>query len=280
MVDPTNRELLLSFGALLETLRQAAPPLGYRMNEEILAGRGDASDVARVDLTTAPAISSNAPSLIQSRATTRTPFLPAALDASDIHEIVGVDDAALHFVARDSAEGRWIVDAVGDAFAKQTWTDEKQGELAGWLRFSRREVSTRGDGLTPEALGLSPLSRTVWYAAFNARQPLRASFRRSSIKVARGQLAACAGFLLVTSSDRSVGALLETGAIYQRALLKATHLGVAHHTMSYALEEDPWREQIDRAMGIGRPIQFVVRVGRARHLAQPAVRRAVADLLR
>src|SRR5262249_8664496 len=158
-------------------------------NEEILADRADASDVARVDLTAAPAISSNAPSLIQSRATTRTPFLPAALDAKDIHQIVGLDDAALHFVPRESAAGRWIVDAAGDAFAKQTWTDEKQAELASWMRFSRREVTTRGDGLTPEALGLSPLSRTVWYAAFNAKQPLRASFRRSSIKMARRQLA-------------------------------------------------------------------------------------------
>jgi hypothetical protein len=278
MVDPTNRELLLSFGALIETIRQAAPGVGYRIELDILADRGAATDVARVDLSAAPAITSDAPAVIRSRATTRTPFLPVELHARDVDQLVGLDGAALHFVPRESAEGRWLVDATGDAFVKQTWADEKQAELARWLRFSRRDARTKGDGLTPEALGLSPLARTVWYAAFNAKQPLRASFRRSSIKMARRQLGACAGFLLVSSSGRSVEGLLQAGTIYQRALLRATELGVAHHTMSYALEEDPWREQIDRAMQIERPIQFVVRIGRARHLARPAVRRPTADV--
>jgi hypothetical protein len=50
-------------------------------------------------------------------------------------------------------------------------------------------------------------------------------------------------------------------------------LGVAHHTMSYALEEEPWREQMDSAVQIERPIQFIVRVGRAKHLARPSIRR-------
>jgi hypothetical protein len=90
----------------------------------------------------------------------------------------------------------------------------------------------------------------------------------------RRQLQGCAGFLLVAS----VGALLEAGSVYQRALLRATDLGVAHHTMSYALEEDPWREQIGSALQLDLPIQFVVRVGRARRLARPAVRRPTASL--
>jgi hypothetical protein len=277
-VDPTNRELLLSFGAMMETIRQAAPSVGYQIDLEILADRAAAPDVAQVDLTATPAISSNAPALIRSRATTRTPFLPVELHARDVDQLVGLDGAGLHFVSRESAEGRWIVAATGDAFAKQTWTDEKQAELAGWLRFSRRQVRTRGDGLTPDALGLPPLAQLVWYATFNSKQPLRPSFRRSSIKMARRQLGGCAGFLLVSSADRSVGALLEAGTIYQRALLRATELGVAHHTMSYALEEDPWREEIGQALQIERPIQFVVRVGRARHLARPAVRRPTPDV--
>jgi len=107
---------------------------------------------------------------------------------------------------------------------------------------------------------------------------MRPSFRRSSIKITRRQLQGCAGFLLVTSADRSVEALLEAGAVYQRALLRATDLGVAHHTMSYALEEEPWREQIGSIFQIERPIQFIVRVGRAKHLAPPSIRRLAAGV--
>jgi len=125
---------------------------------------------------------------------------------------------------------------------------------------------------------LAPLARAVWYAAFTQMQALRASFRRSSIKVTQSQVQGCAGFLLVTSADRSVRALLDAGAVYLRALLRATEMQVAHHTMSYALEEEPWREQIGSALQFERPIQFVVRVGRAQRLARPAVRRSTASV--
>src|SRR5262245_63988550 len=73
MVDPTNRELLLSFGASIETIRQAAPTVGYRVDVEVLADRAEAPDIARVNLSAAPAVSSTAPELIRSRATTITP---------------------------------------------------------------------------------------------------------------------------------------------------------------------------------------------------------------
>src|SRR6266498_5902422 len=105
MVDPTNRELLLSFGALIETIRQAAPAVGYRVDLQVLADRADATDIAVVDLATAPAVSSSAPALIRSRATTRTPFLPVKLDASDVDQLVAHDQTAFHFVPRESPEG-------------------------------------------------------------------------------------------------------------------------------------------------------------------------------
>lgn len=278
-VDPTYRELVLSLGTFIETIRQAAPSVGYRIDLEVLAERADASDVAKIDLDAVPAISSSAPALIRSRATTRTPFLPVQLLSSEVEQILDLDRKALLFISRQSSQGRWLADSSVKAFAQQVWDDEKQAELAQWLRFSRREVRRCGDGLTPEALGLSPSARAVWYATFTRRQALRPSFRRSSIKLARRQLEACAGFLLVTSADQSVKALLEAGALYQRALLRATDLGVAHHTMSYALEEDPWRQEVDSASQSQQPIQFIVRVGRARQLAQPSVRRPPISLL-
>ena len=279
MVDPTNRELLLSFGAMIETIRQAAPAVGYQADVHVLIDQADASDVAQVDLSDASPVSSIAPALIEARATTRTPFLSGELASSEVDQIVGLDSAALSFIPREGEKGRWLANAAAEAFAQQTWDDRKQKELAEWLRFSRRDVRSRGDGFTPEALGLSALTRAVWYAAFSRKLALTPSFRRSSIKGARRQLDGCAGFLLVTSADRTVGSLLETGATYQRALLRATELGIAHHTMSQALEEDPWRKDIDSVLQLMQPIQFIVRVGKARHLARPSIRRPTASLL-
>jgi hypothetical protein len=129
---------------------------------------------------------------------------------------------------------------------------------------------------------LSPPARAVGYAAFTPKQALRPSFRRSSIKLAQRQLEGCAGFLLVvTGADQSVKALLEAGGSCTGVISygRATDLGVAHHTMSYALEEEPWRLEIDSALQNQQPIQFIVLVGRARQLAQPSVRRPPVSLL-
>jgi hypothetical protein len=201
------------------------------------------------------------------------------LAPNDIAEIVGLDRAALSFVPRKSPKGRWLAEAATEAFAQQTGADRKQAELAAWLRFSRSDIRVGRDGPTPEALGLPLISRAVWYPAFSRKQAMKLSFRRSSIKAAGKQLNGCAGFLLVTSTDRSMSSLLDAGSLYQRALLRAIDLRVAHHAMSYALEENPWRQEIDSAMQSERPIQFMVRVGQARRLARPSIRRSMATLL-
>lgn len=121
MVDPINRELLLSFGALIETIRQAAPAIVYRVDLQVLADGAQAADIAQVDLTaTAAADSSTAPTLIRSRATTRTPFLPVELATSDVDQLQGLNPSALSFVPRQSPAGRWLADPTAEAFAQQT----------------------------------------------------------------------------------------------------------------------------------------------------------------
>src|SRR5262245_31502069 len=119
MVDPNNRELLLSFGALIETLRQAAPALGYGVDVEVLADRAEASDIARLDLPPSAAVTSTAPALIRSRATTRTPFPATEVAARDVDRLLlSPDQGALHFVPRESPGGRWLVDATAEAFSQ------------------------------------------------------------------------------------------------------------------------------------------------------------------
>jgi len=91
LVDPTNRELVLSFGALIESIRQAASAVGYGVDIEILADRAEASDIARLNLTASPAVPSTAPTLIRSRATTRTPFLAEELAGHEVDQLVTLD---------------------------------------------------------------------------------------------------------------------------------------------------------------------------------------------
>ena len=152
----------------------------------------------------------------------------------EVDQVLGLGRTASPSIPAGVQRGAGLADAGAEAFAQQVWNDRKQAELAQWLRFSRPHVRRRGDGLTPEALGLSPPAQALWNAALTPRQALRPSFRRSSIKLARRWLEGCAGFLLVTSTDRSIGSLLEVGPCISVLSCGATDLGAAHHAMSYA----------------------------------------------
>lgn len=277
-VDPANRELLLSFGAFAETLAQAATAQGLHADLAAVATAPTDTDIWRVTLTPAAERSTTSDAIITHRATTRTPFATRALEAQHVQELLGVAPT-VSYAPRESAEGRWLIEGLAAAFRQQTLDDRKQTELSNWLRFSRSAVKRRGDGLTAEALGLSFPVRLLWYTVFRPSTALGSAFRNSSINNTRAQAQGCAGFVFIRSRDASIAALLETGRVYERVCLKMTELGVAHHTMSQALEEAPWVQEIQGALRATEPIQFVIRVGYARKLARPAIRRSIDDFI-
>jgi hypothetical protein len=277
-VDPANRELLLSFGAFAETLSQAAAAQGWHADLAAVATTPTDTDIWRVTLTPATERSTTSDAIITHRATTRTPFATRTLEAQHIQALLGVAPT-VSYAPRESAEGRWLVDGLESAFRQQTLDDRKQAELSNWLRFSRSAVKRRGDGLTGEALGLSFPLRLALSTVYKPSMALSATFRNSSINNTRAQAQGCAGFVFIRSRDESIAALLETGRVYERVCLKMTELGVAHHTMSQALEEAPWAQEIQGALQSADPIQFVIRVGYARRLARPAIRRSIDDFI-
>jgi len=280
-VDPANRELLLSFGAFAETLAQAAAAAGWHADLAVVATAPTDTDIWRVAFSPAAersAASAAGGAILTQRATTRTPFATRALEAQHVQALLGIAPT-VSYVPRESVEGRWLVDGMAAAFRQQTLDDQKQAELATWLRFSRSAVKRRGDGLTAEALGISFPVRLAWYTVFRPSTALSSAFRNSSINNTRAQAQGCAGFVLIRSRDASIAALLETGRVYERVCLKMTELGVAHHTMSQALEEAPWAQEIQGALQSADPIQFVIRVGYARKLARPSIRRVIDDFI-
>jgi hypothetical protein len=277
-VDPANRELLLSLGAFAETLTQAAAAAGWHADLAVVATAPTDTDIWRVTFSPAAEQPAASGTVLTRRATTRTPYATRALETQHVQALLGVAPT-VSYVPRESVEGRWLVDGMAAAFRQQTLDDRKQAELATWLRFSRSAVKGQGDGLTAEALGISFPVRLAWYTVFRPSTALSSAFRNSSINNTRAQAQGCAGFVLIRSRDASIAALLETGRVYERVCLKMTELGVAHHTMSQALEEAPWAQEIQGALQSADPIQFVIRVGYARKLVRPSIRRSIDDFI-
>ncbi|NOY09257.1 MAG: hypothetical protein GXP33_10505 [Spirochaetes bacterium] len=278
-VDPENRELLLSIGSFWENLDQAARASGYEAKTEILAANPKDTDILKVKLIKAEPVNYN-PDAMTGATAVRKPYDKKDLLSSQLDELKALLPSN-HFVyfPKNSKEGEWIAKSLIDANRKQAFNDEKQKELSEWLRFSRFKVKKKGDGLTPEMLGLSGIAKFFWYTFMNKKSALSGSFRNKGIENVKNQVEGCAGFIIITSDDLSVSSLLRAGREFQRLTLKGTELKIGIHPMSQLMEESPWKEQIKGYLGLSEPVQFVLRAGYAKKWPKQGIRRDIKSFI-
>lgn len=278
-VDPDNRELLLSIGTFRENLDQAALAFGFEAQTEVLATNLKDMDILKVKLVKCPPQKDNRLELMKTRATNRKPYKKKDLLPSHIEELKKLLLDHLDYFSRESKEGEWIAKNLIDANRKQAFDDEKQKELAEWLRFSRSDASKRGDGLTAEMLGMSGTVKFFWYNFMSKKSALSKSFRNKGVENVKNQINNCAGFIVITSDDLSVPSLLQAGEEFERLALKCTELKIAVHPMSQLIGESPWKEQLEDFLDISKPVQFILRVGYTEQHPKPSIRRPVKDFI-
>jgi len=278
-VDPENRELLLSIGCFLENLDQAAKASGYEAQTEILATNPEDADILKVKLIKSRPINYNLDAITGATAV-RKPYDKKDLLSSQLDELKGLlPSNHFKYFSRESKEGEWIAKSLIEANRKQAFNDEKQKELAEWLRFSRSDSKERGDGLTPDMLGLSGITKFFWYTFMSKKSALSESFRNKGVENVKKQVNNCAGFIVITSEDSSIPSLLQSGREFQRLTIKCTELKIGIHPMSQLMEESPWNEWFKDSLGFSKPIQFVLRVGYSKEWPKQGIRRSVKDFI-
>jgi len=278
-VDPENRELLLSIGAFWENLEQAALALGFESHAEVLANSPKDIEILKIKLVKCASRGDDRLELIKKKATDRRPYEKKELQGLHLKELEKLLPDRLVYFPRKSKEGEWIASNLVEANKRQTFDDEKQKELAEWLRFSRSEVAEKRDGLTPEMLGMTGLVKFFWYAFMSRKNAFSGSFRNKGIENVRNQVNNCSGFIIITSEDLSVHSTLEAGRNFEKLALKCTELGVSIHPMSQLMEESPWKEELESSLGLSKPVQLVLRAGYSRKRSERSVRRPVEEII-
>lgn len=259
-VDPGDRELAISLGAFVENLAAAAAACGLAADVEVPEAAG-ASALAAVRL--APAAPGDERDLerIRLRRTIRNGHRTAPLRPDDLRAVLEpYGDAAAWFPA-GSREARWLAEAALEAFREQTWREEAQRELAGWLRFSRAEIASRLDGLTPATMEVGALAAFALRHLMGRDAALGRRFREGGVETARRQVREGAGWLLVTSRDERPASLVGTGRAFERMALGLRERGLAAHPMSQLLEEEPWRSRVAAELALPGAPQLLLRVG-------------------
>ena len=277
-VDPESRETLISLGAFIENMVEAALSFGLQPEVTVLAQNLNSNDQEIAELTFYPKNSIPLPDGlddIKNRHTIRIPYLRKSLTDQDA-KWIKLLGPQFHYFALESPEGQYIQKAIIQATKQQVTHDQKQKELAGLFRFSKKEALKERDGLTPESLGLSGITR--WFVSnfFTQNTVMSKSFRNQTVASVKNQAENCSGFVVLSSDDDAISSLIDSGRSLERFLITATGKKLAVHPMSAPLEESPWKEAFSKKLGISQKAQMILRVGYVKNYGHPtSLRRPV-----
>ena len=281
-VDPTQRETILSIGAFLQNLEYAANNFGYDYQYNILATNNQNENVVDLKLTKATNIIKYDIEQIKQRRTVRSNYLSDILKREDISYLLNDENDFIHYIPNSSKEHVWLNEQTIEANRIQSYRDAAQSELADWIRFSSKDAAKHLDGLTLASMEIEGIQG--WYLRnfYGKSDVMKKSFREQSIdKVVKEVSNASAGWLLITSKDNSVEALLETGKRLQRLWLKVRGRNIAIHPMTQIIEEAKTNQILNTSMGINDPVQFILRTGYLKNYPNPvSLRRSVETIVK
>lgn len=270
VVDPENREALISIGAFLENLVLAGGAKGYDVEIQIIAKNSKEKDILDVKLhKVGHSDTSFDIKNIGLRRTIRNYFLMSELTNEDIKFLIGANKDRFLYFPRQSKEGNYLAEGTLLANRLQTYQNSAQEELSKWIRWSNQDIKQYRNGLTPESMEIEGIAR--WYVKnFYFRQSvLENSFREATIKKIQDQVSSGSGWLLITNRDSSTPELIDVGRKLQRIWLMVRDRKIAIHPMNQMVEEETIRNQLSSALGITGDIQFLLRVGYINNYPQP-----------
>ncbi|MBC8143249.1 MAG: nitroreductase, partial [Armatimonadetes bacterium] len=209
-VDPNQRETVLSLGAFVQNLEYAANDLGYVCRWNLLATTNQHERVIEVKLAKSTKNPFDAGAM-ESRRTVRSHFLGNALTTKDVAHLVDGEPDFVHYLPTGSKESGFINEQTIEANRLQSHRDPAQRELANWIRFSSENAGKHRDGLTTASMEIEGVSGFVVRNFYGERDVMKADFRKRGIDQVVKVVWESAVWIVITSADSSVAALLDTG---------------------------------------------------------------------
>jgi hypothetical protein len=280
-VDPTQRETILSIGTFIQNLEYAAGYFGYTCHWNLLAKSNQDEQVVEVNLNKIESRNPFDIAKIKNRRTVRSNFLSDELKKEDLAYLINSDSDFIHYLPTSGKESKFIDQQTIIANQLQSDRNPAQQELSDWIRFSSKDAEKYRDGLTTAGMEIEGFSGWVVRNFYNKENVMQKDFREKGIDNVKKEVSESAGWILISSKDNSVATLLETGKRMQRLFLKVREKNIAIHPMTQILEEPSTNEILNKSIGIGENIQFILRVGYLKDYPQPvSLRRPVEWFLR
>lgn len=276
-VDPTQRETILSIGAFIQNLEYAASNAGYNCQFDLLATTNQDEDVVEIQLTKSGSTPVFDIHKIKKRRTVRSDYSNELLKLEDVNYLFNEETDFFEFIPNGSKEYEYLNDQTIAANRIQSYCDAAEKELSEWMRFSSYDAQKYRDGLTTASMEIDGVPGWIVRNLYDKESVMKKSFREKNIDKVIEQVSQSAGWLVITSKDYSVAALLETGKRLQRLFLKVREKGIAIHPMTQILEEHSTNQLVNKSIGISNNIQFILRMGYVNKYPDPVSLRRPVD---
>jgi hypothetical protein len=268
VVDPDDHALYISLGCALENLLIAAAHHGRDAKVDYFPA-DEPEACLRVRLGPAAEVAADAWALfhaIPERQSNRRNFdgreIPAA-DAARLLSASPCDSVAVRAFDVGAPDVEPIIEFVQEGNLAQFNDRAFVAELVAWIRFSGKEVQARQDGLTAAALGFPAVPRWLgrWIMTTLVRPGSEAARQAKAIR-------SSALLLLFIARDNQPARWVDVGRSFQRTVLTATSLGIAHAHVNMPCEVEPIRRRLAAHLELGPAQQplLLIRLGYAKPL--------------
>lgn len=276
VVDPYDRELLISCAAALECFVVAAHYFSLAVRVDCTLDPADPDRIARLHVGAGAAPSDTDSALfkaIVARRTHRVAFDMAPLPpefARHAHSMAAALGIELKLLESLSARAA-IADLVAEGDHLQFNDPRFRRELATWVRS--KQLGSH-DGLSGASFGmpdvLSGVGRLV-IRTFDIGDGMAAA---DQAKILSGSAA-----LLVIASDENPHGWIHSGRTLARISLWATSLGLSVSYLNQPIEMPTLRPELQAAAGVTGVPQLLLRIGHADSIPEPSARRPVAEVM-
>lgn len=275
VVDPYDRELIVSLGAALFNLRAALAHFGMSFAIDIFPVKADADIVARIAVSDVPGTDTDLARLaaaIPMRATNRQSFSPIGVPPKVIELLQSAaraEGVSIRTV-EDLVERKRVAALVARADQKQFADVRFRRELAAWIHPARES-----DGMSAYAFGIP---RLLDFEAQIAGMVVRTFDLGDGAAANDAGLVAGSPLLLCFSTPQDdAPAWLFTGQALERVLLTARLEGYDASFLSQAIEVPEFRAELRNLLGTQSCPQLLIRVGRG-PAAPHSPRRPLAEV--
>ena len=284
VVDSSNTEALLSIGAFLENLVQAAAAHGYRAHITIVAK--DRFDPKRNPDLVSLRLEKTRPKnmgldRLTTRRTVKSRLSGRHLTPGDVNAFSRLADGHLFYFAKGTTHADHMAEQAVANYIIQMESPAAVKELAKWTRLKDSTIKEHRDGLTPAGMEIQGLAR--WYVKYlmDPEDVTGQTFIDKGIEKTQQQAKEGAGWLVINGDGNSAADLIASGRRFQRMALEAKNRMIAIHPMSQTLEETRGQKHIMDNHASGTLPHFMLRVGYLDKYPDPvSIRRPVAWFVR